>query len=204
MRIGWALWLAAAAAQAAEWQSLFDGHSTAGWVEVTGKPFPAESWQIEGGCLKALVTGGGFQDIRTVEEFRSFELEFEWKIARGGNSGVKYLLEKVDEWSNKAGRQARARGYEFQISDDSPAAPPTRRAGALYGLQAPARSAVRPAGEFNQARIVVRGGRIEHWLNGERVVELQIGAEPKRATPVALQNHSSNAWFRQLRIRKLE
>ncbi len=104
-------------ANAQEWQSLFDGKSTKGWVEVTGKPFPSHSWTIEDGCLKSLVRTDGFQDIRTVEKFRSFELEFEWKLLKDGNSGVKYLIQNIDEWTNKEGRQARARGLEYQLVD---------------------------------------------------------------------------------------
>src|SRR5947209_7136429 len=95
----------------AGWRLLFDGSTTAGWVEVTGKPFPA-SWTIDKGCLKTIVRQDGFQDIRTVESFRFFELQFDWMLRADGNSGVKYLIQKVDEWVNQAGRQARARGLE--------------------------------------------------------------------------------------------
>ncbi len=121
-----------------EWQSLFDGKTANGWVEVTGKPFPTHSWTIEDGCLKALVKTDGFQDIRTLEKYRSFELEFEWKLLKDGNSGVKYLIQNVDEWTNKDGRQARARGLEYQLVDrNSPdAKDPTRYTGALYSILA--------------------------------------------------------------------
>jgi Domain of Unknown Function (DUF1080) len=102
-----------ALAQDGRWHSLFDGSTSRGWVEVTGKPFPTHSWMVEDGCLKAVVRNDGFQDIRTVETFRSFELEFEWKLLKYGNSGVKYLIQRVDEWTNEEGRQARARGLEY-------------------------------------------------------------------------------------------
>src|ERR1700739_4504707 len=72
----------------AGWRLLFDGSTTDGWVEVTGKAFPSNCWTVEDGSLKALVRSDGFQDIRTGESFGSFELEFDWKILKNGNSGV--------------------------------------------------------------------------------------------------------------------
>src|SRR5579863_10172384 len=96
-------------AQDQSWHPLFDGSTSKGWVEVTGKPFPTHSWAIEDGCLKALPRTDGFEDIRTVESFKSFELQFEWKLAKLGNSGVKYLIQRTEDWTNKDGRQARAR-----------------------------------------------------------------------------------------------
>src|SRR4051795_9813318 len=82
------------------WRPLFDGKTSAGWEEVTGKPFPTNCWAIQDGSLKALVRIDGFQDIRTKETFGSFELEFEWKLLKDGNSGVKYLIYRIDEWTN--------------------------------------------------------------------------------------------------------
>jgi hypothetical protein len=95
------------------WRLLFDGQTTTGWIEITGKPFPANCWTIEDNSLKALIRSDGFQDIRTVEVFRSFDLQFDWKILKDGNSGVKYRIQNADEWTNAEGRQARARGLEY-------------------------------------------------------------------------------------------
>src|SRR5258707_7913697 len=92
--------------RAAGWRLLFDGTSTDGWQEITGKPFPVNCWTIENGCLKSIPRKDGFQDIRTRKTFREFELEFDWMLKADGNSGVKYLVQKVDEWVNKDGRQA--------------------------------------------------------------------------------------------------
>ncbi len=156
------------------WRLLFDGKTTAGWVEVTGKPFPTNCWTVEGGSLKALVRTDGFQDIRTVESFRSFDLQFDWKILKNGNSGVKYLIQKVDEWTNAEGRQARARGLEYQLADDAnedAASDPRRVAGSLYSLIAPSPRIPPRIGEFNHSRLVVDGSHVEHWLNGRKVVE---------------------------------
>jgi hypothetical protein len=212
-----------AAAQDQAWHSLFDGSTSKGWVEVTGKPFPTHSWTIEDGCLKALPRTDGFEDIRTVDSFKSFELQFEWKLAKLGNSGVKYLIQRMDDWTNKDGRQARARGLEYQLVDlDSPdASDPTRITGALYSLLAPANANWRIA-VFNESRLIVHDDHVEHWLNGVRVLSydttnpaIQSALRkmlPKEAaadtplvkeSPISLQNHSSEVWFRNIKIRAL-
>ncbi|HEY2013015.1 MAG TPA: DUF1080 domain-containing protein [Bryobacteraceae bacterium] len=207
------------------WRLLFDGKSTAGWEEITGKPFPTNCWTVEEASLKALVRTDGFQDIRTKERFSSFELEFDWKILRDGNSGVKYLIQRVDEWTNAAGRQARARGLEYQLADDAnadAASDPRRVAGSLYSLIAPTPRIAPKIGEFNHSRLVVSGHRVEHWLNGTRVVEFDTGSAEVRkllrgdlpagsaadtplveVSPISLQNHSSEAWFRNIKIKTL-
>jgi hypothetical protein len=208
------------------WRLLFDGKTTAAWEEITGKPFPANCWTVEDGSLKALVRADGFQDIRTKESFHSFDLQFDWKILKGGNSGVKYLIQKVDEWTNAAGRQARARGLEYQLADDADpdaASDPRRVAASLYSLIAPAPRIPPKIGEFNHSRLVVKGKHVEHWLNGTKVVEFDTGsAEVQRflrsnlpaglapnvptieASPISLQNHSSEVWFRNIKIRVLQ
>jgi hypothetical protein len=201
------------AEQAAGWRLLFDGKTTNGWLEITGKPFPSNCWTVEDQSLKALVRTDGFQDIRTADTFDSFEFEFDWKLLKDGNSGVKYLIGKVDEWTNKAGRQARARGLEYQLADDTnedAASDPRRVAGSLYSLIAPT-PRIRPRiGEFNHSRLVVHGSHVEHWLNGTRVVTFETAAPeiqkliaPDRRSPISLQNHSSETWFRNLKLRAL-
>jgi hypothetical protein len=207
------------AERAAGWRLLFDGSTTNGWLEITGKPFPANSWTIENGCLKAVPRKDGFQDIRTVESFREFELEFDWMLLADGNSGVKYLVQKVDEWVNKEGRQARARGLEYQLADnrnEDAASDPSRVAGALYSVIAPTPKIAPRIAEFNHSRIVVRGGRVEHWLNGTLTVKFEIAtpevqkhlrelrgtdAAIQLESPISLQNHSSETWFRNIKLR---
>jgi hypothetical protein len=216
------LLIAALAARAAEpntltdaerregWRLLFDGKTSTGWLEITGKPFPTNCWIVEDGALKALVRTDGFQDLRTAEAFGSFDLQFEWKILAQGNSGVKYFVQNVDEWTNAAGRQARARGLEYQLADDvnsDAASDPRRVAGSLYSQIAPSPRVAPRIGEYNRSRIVVRGRRVEHWLNGVRVVEFDAGtltpALRLEAGPISLQNHSSETWFRNIKIRPL-
>ena len=194
-----------AAAQDQPWRSVFDGTTSNGWLEVTGKPFPTQSWIIEDGCLKALARTDGFEDIRTVETFKSFELQFEWKLSKLGNSGVKY------------------RGLEYPLVDiySTDAGDPTRITGALYSILAPVGANWR-IGVFNESRLIVHGEHVEHWLNGTRVLSFETtnpavqaalrgmpakGASTK--TPVvtegsiSLENRASEAWFRNIKIRPL-
>ena len=207
------------AEKSAGWVLLFDGKTTAGWLEVTGQPFPS-TWTIEEGSLHALNPGHGFQDLRSVVVARSFEFQFDWKIARGGNSGVKYLVQKTDRWTNAEGLQARARGLEYQLFDDEsdPATDRRKLCGALYDAIAPASAAARPVGQFNHSMLVVRGAHVEHWLNGVKVVEFETssplvhdvlvklggGGEVAAESFISLQNHGSPAWFRNLKLRRLD
>jgi len=142
-------------------------------------------------------------------------------MGKDGNSGVKYLIQRVDEWTNQAGRQARARGLEYQLAgDENPdaASDPRRTAASLYSVIAPVPKVPVKIGEFNHSRIVVRGTHVEHWLNGVKVVEfdthdsavhkqmLQLakGADLRAESPISLQNHTSEVWFRNIRVRRLE
>lgn len=206
------------------WDLLFDGESAQGWTEITGKPFPSGCWTIQDGCLKTLPGAGGRQDIRTEETFRSFDLQFEWRITADGNSGVKYLIQRVDEWMNDAGRQARARGLEYQLADDAgpeATADPRRTAASLYAVIAPSPRIAPAIDAFNHTRIVLDGERVEHWLNGTKVVGYQIpepavqdrlraqfppGRDPDapflRESPISLQHHTSEVWFRSIKVRR--
>lgn len=207
------------------WRLLFDGRTTAGWQEITGKPFPTNCWTVEDGSLKTIVRHDGAQDIRTTESFRSFDLQFDWKILAGGNSGLKYRIQKADEWTNAAGRQARARGLEYQLADDidpDAASDPRKVAASLYSLIAPVPHIPPRIGEFNHSRLLVQGNHVEHWLNGAKVVAFDAaGAEVQKllrndlpkgspadaplveTSPISLQNHSSEAWFQNIKIRVL-
>ena len=200
-----------AAAQDQGWHSLFDGSTSKGWVEVTGKPFPAHSWTVEDGCLKALARTDGFEDIRTVESFTSFELQFEWKISKLGQSGVKYLI------------QAQGIGLEYRLVDiySLDISDPTRITGALYSILAPS-GANWKVGVFNESRVIVQGDHVEHWLNGARVLSFETtnpavqaalrGMLPKgsgaetplvKESPISLESRASETWFRNIKIRSL-
>lgn len=175
---------------------LFDGATTQGWLQITGKPFPSNCWTIEDHCLKALVRLDGFQDIRTVQTFRSFDLRFDWKLPERGNSGVEYRIQKVDEWVNTEGRQARARGLEYQLADDKDpdAASDQRRvAGSLYSVIAPSPRVPPRINAFNESRIVVAGKHVEHWLNGQRE---SYRSKCSKRTRRKLRNSSAPTWLR--------
>lgn len=195
--------LLTAPAAAAEWQTLFDGRSTAAFLSVNGGAFP-EYWEVRDGCLCAVPTQAGRQDLRTVAEYEGFELEWEWRTPPKGNSGVKYLLERVDDWAHPRGqgRHARARGREYQLGDDAIFPQENRRAGALYGRIAASAAAARPLGEWNHSKIVVKpAGEVEHWLNGQLVVADRAQV---RASAVSLQHHNTGVCFRAVRIRALK
>ncbi len=172
-------------------------------------------WKVEYGVLSRV---GGGDDLITVEKFADFELELEWKISSGGNSGVMYRVSTGD-------KAAYFSGPEFQILDDAAhhdGKVASTSAGALYALYAPSEQAVLPAGEWNHSRIVVRGNHIEHWLNGKQIVSAEIGSEdwqrqlkkskfadwPKfaknREGHIALQDHGNPVWYQDIRIRRLQ
>jgi hypothetical protein len=211
--------------QRAGWKLLFDGKTPAGWLEITGKPFPATSWTIEDSALKAFPNPAGQQDIRTAAAYRNFEFDFEWKMLEQGNSGVKYMVQKVDEWTQTTGaRQARARAPEFQLADDNgpdAGSNPSKSCGSLYSLIAPAPKPNVKLGAFNRSRLVVHNGHVEHWINGAKVVayetttpevqklfqSLRKPGEPvafPESSPISLQNHGSPVWFQALKIRILD
>ena len=188
-----------------EWVTLFDGKDAGSFVAVTGKPFPA-TWAVRDGCLATVPQSGGFQDIRTRETYRSFELEWEWIVSKGGNSGVKYFVTRETEWPHPSGTgmNARGRGLEYQMADDQNApeavGDPMKRSGALYGRIAPIPGTSLPAGAVNRSRLVVRGGHVEHWLNGVKVAQHD---SEIIESPIVFQHHNSEVCFRSIRIHVL-
>jgi hypothetical protein len=152
-----------------EWISLFDGRTTNGWRGYGKQQFPS-GWQVVNGALVRVTTGAG--DIITNATFRNFELRLDWKLGPGGNSGIFYRgTESADPIWHTA--------PEMQVLDD--ARHPDGRseltsAGALYALYPARRGIVRPAGEWNEVRILLDGNRGEHWLNGVKLFDFAIGS----------------------------
>ena len=160
--------LSAADAKAGEWRPLFDGKTTAGWRGYKSPDVPA-GWAVQDGVLiKDGKTRSG--DLVTKDQYGDFELEFDWKLAPGGNAGVLYRgTEEYDHiyWS----------APEYQLLDDAAHADGKNRltsAGSAYALYPPPAGVVKPAGEWNSSRIVARGAHVEHWLNGKKVVEYEL------------------------------
>ncbi len=153
----------------AGWKLLFDGKTTDGWKGYK-KDKPGAGWQVVDGVL-TLTKGGG--DICTVEEFADFEFKVDWKVAPKGNSGIMYRVAETRGAPYET-------GPEYQVLDDDghgDGKNPLTSAGSIYAVYAPAKKVVKPAGEWNQTRIVAKGNKIEHWLNGEKVCEAEIGSE---------------------------
>ena len=196
-----------------EWRVLFDGASTAAWRGFKKDSLPA-GWQIVDGALTR-VAGGG--DIVTRDEFANFELTLEWRIAPGGNSGVMF---RVSEDSGATYET----GPEMQVLDDRGHRDGQSRltaAGSNFALDSAPAGVVKPAGEWNAARLVVNGAHVEHWLNGVKVVEYELWTAEwqakvaaskfrqwgqyglNRSGHIALQDHGDRVSYRNIRIRVL-
>jgi hypothetical protein len=202
------------------WMLLFDGKSLDGWRGYNRPDASGTQWRVEDGQLTVPPSGGrdtrGARDLITTATFRQFDLTWEWRIAPGGNSGLKYfVLEDRDA----------AIGHEYQMIDDERHADakigPHRQTAAFYDVLAAANRPLKPAGEVNTSRVLVRGNHVEHWLNGQRVLQYELDSPELRAAiekskfkdierfgkpqdgHILVQDHGDRVWFRNIRIRRL-
>lgn len=217
--------------QAEGWELMFDGHSLEGWRNY-GSHEPVEKWQASDGALEfvpgsggmlgmivSAIFGGGSGDLMyAVDRYENFELSLQWKISAGGNSGIFYFVADEEE------KMPWATGLEMQVLDNdghSDGRIITHRAGDLYDLVAADPETVLPPGEWNQVLIRVQDNRIEHWLNGVKVVSIERYSErwntlvanskyvdmPRFGTAasgyIVLQDHGDPVWYRNLKIRAL-
>lgn len=202
-----------AAEKAAGWKLLFDGKTMDGWVAL-GKKSGTPGWVAADGLLKRVAKGG---DIVTTEVFTDFEVTWEWNIEKAGNSGLKYNL--PDPAQNV--------GFEYQLLDDVNHPDGIKggrlhQTASLYDLiEPPSDKKWNPPGEWNSSRLVVAGTHVEHWLNGAKTVEFEIGSEDlkariakskfaavprfgeKVASPLLLQEHGAAISFRSIKLRPL-
>jgi 3-keto-disaccharide hydrolase len=215
------------AEKAAGWRLLFDGKTFDGWRGFHSDKVPA-GWAIEEGCIKKVPAQGELGqaggDLITLDQFENFEFSIEWKLSKGANSGIKYLISENLPPTGRSGVS-----FEYQVLDDEnhPDAKAgiagNRTAGSLYDL-IPAGKAkkLKPMGEFNRTRIVVKGKHIEHWLNGVKVVEFERGGEKLKQHiaeskfkntkgfgetakgHILLQDHGDAVWYRNIKIRTLK
>ena len=217
-------------AESGGWRPLFDGRTFAGWRGLGRDTVPTAHWTIDNGAIHKVPSGsvakmpdgqpaqGG--DLMTIESFGDFELSFEWKVAPGANSGVKYNVS--EEISRRSANNA-ALGFEYQVLDDDrhpDGKQPNHRSGALYDLIPPNEAKkLAPVGEWNHSVIIVRGNHGEHWLNGAKIVEYDLrtprmdsivakskykpipGFADRRRGHIVLQDHNDEAWFRAIKIR---
>ncbi len=196
------------------WIPLFDGQTTAGWRGYRQATMPA-GWTVEAGTLARTGAGG---DIVTVGQYGDFVLEFEWKISERGNSGVFYRATEAEDTVYMS-------APEFQVLDNAghgPELDARHASGANYALHAPVRDVTRPVGEWNHARIEVRGDHVIHSMNGVQLVDYHLwtpewsalvkaskfdawpGYGRAKRGHIALQDHGNPVWYRNIRLRPLD
>jgi type 1 glutamine amidotransferase len=203
------------------WTLLFDGTKATG-LRAHNNPspgsWPGEGWSIEHGMIRHHAGKGG-GDLVTVDEYADFEFSIDWKVALGGNSGLMYRVKEVP------GQPTYLTGPEMQILDNEKhrdAGDPKTSAGALYAMIACSVDVIRPAGEWNQFMIRVKGDAVEHWANGYKVVDYRLnspeweamvaGAKFKdwkefgrqKIGRIAIQDHGDDVWYRNIKVRRLK
>lgn len=208
------------------WKLLWDGKTTEGWRGSTSSTFPEKGWVIENGTIMLLKSSVGTPaeggDIITVKKYKNFEFSIDFKMSEGANNGIKYFV-NVDANTGKR----TAAGCEFQILDDEKHADAkngvkgNRTMGSLYDLIPATSDKVYSTTDFNNARIVVVGNKVQHFLNGKKVVEYERGTQMWRALVayskyhnypnfgeateghILLQDHYDVVWFKNIKIREL-
>ena len=205
-----------------DWEYLFDGKDASGWRSFNGKDLP-EGWVVENGTLKSLGQGGdiGGDIVYGKKAFTNFELYLEWKISKGGNSGIFYHVREGEKY-----KAAYENAPEYQVIDDIDFGQPLedwQSVGADYAMYAADRNKkkVRPHGAWNTSRIIFTPQKAEYWLNGEKVVSFIPWSEDwnKRKNEgkwkdypdygvaktglIGLQDHGSFIWYRNIKIREL-
>ncbi len=218
------------------WELLFDGTSLKGWrVLGYSEGQQCNYWRVENGAIRrvnnqeveAKVGSNKLNgDLISTDVFDSFELVYEWKVNPAGNSGIKYNVS--EELSMKYGSGHGALGFEYQELDDGSSKyqgenrlKPTQYSAALYDMIAPKNVHLKPVGQYNRSRIVIRGNRGEHWLNGVKVLEYEFGTaqfdslynhskykkypnfEKKIKGHIVITGHNDDSWHRNIKVRKL-
>lgn len=208
-----------------EWITLFDGETSEGWHGYNEETFPEAGWEIVDGTLQCVGSGRGEAggeggDIITDKKYKWFELEMEWKISEGGNSGIFYLIqEKPDQeiWKSSP---------EMQVLDNeghTDGRELSHQAGSLYDLIAADPQNAKPVGEWNHVKLLIYKGLVEHWQNGKKVVEYHLWTDdwntmvmnskfkdypdfvnPAEEGYIGLQDHGDDVWYRNIKIKILE
>ena len=202
---------------------LFEGSSTNALRGYGMEDFPHGIWYIKEGLLIANPDTTN-RDLITKDRFRNFELEYEWAVDTAANSGVFFHMQ--EDLSMEAGNGNSPNwldNFELQILDDQHFYDTlsTRSAGALYDLIAPKDKELKPIGEFNNARLIHEDGHVEHWLNGNRVIDFKMddsemkellrkskfkenpGFHSDKEGHIMFQHHGQKVYFRNIRVRKI-
>ena len=200
------------AEQAEGWRLLFDGVTTQGWRGFKKPGFPSQGWSVQNGLLvkQPRIRGG---DIITTDTFLDFELSWEWRIGPGANNGVKYFITE---------ERTGAIGHEYQMIDDSRVRDPKGTTASFYGVLPPAANKPAPKiDDWNHSRIRVQDQQVEHWLNGVKVLEYELGSPTVLAAValskfkdvpgfgsklrghILLTDHTDEAHYRNIKIRIL-
>jgi hypothetical protein len=199
--------------RAAGWQLLFDGSTLSGWRGYMRQDMPA-GWQALDGALTRVARAG---DIITMQKFRNFELVFDFNVAKGGNSGIFFRAVEGPEFIYYA-------APEYQVLDDAEhrdGRSPLTSTGSNYAVHPAPAGVAKPAGEWNTGKIVVNGNRVEHWLNGQKIIEYEFESADWRERVakskfnefpeygkavdghIGIQDHGSRVAFRNIKIRVL-
>ena len=203
---------------------LFNGENTEGWRGYNDQAFPDSGWVTEDQSLRCIGSGegeagGAGGDIIYDQKFKDFHLKLEWKISKGGNSGIFYMAREVKDqpiWQSAPEMQVldNERHIDAQLGE-------SRMAGALYDLIAPDPQNTKPAGEWNQVEIMVYQGTVVHRMNGEKILEYHLGTDEwkemvenskfgeyedfgkYREGYIGLQDHGNDVWFRNIKLKKM-
>jgi hypothetical protein len=207
-----------------QWTILFNGGSTEKFRGYNMQAFPSQAWKVEDSALVTQTDVPNI-DLVTKDAYKNFELVFDWKVSKGGNSGVFFhMKESLTHESGNGNSPNWLDNFEMQILDDIDFndKAPIRSAGSLYDLIIPTNKHLKPVGEYNHARLIVRGNHVEHWLNGDKIVEYEMGSpemtkllkeskfsnnpEYGKSTDglIMFQHHGQKVWFKNIMVRKLQ
>jgi hypothetical protein len=206
-----------------KWHYLFDGKSVNNLRGYKMDSFPSDAWKIEDGALVAQ-TDVPNVDFLTKETYTNFDLTLQWAVSKAGNSGIFYNVQENSSHQSGNGNSPNwLDNFEFQILDDIDFNDhePRRSAGSLYDLIAPTNKHLKPVGEFNTARLLVNHNHVEQWINGEKVVEYELGSakindlinkskykdNPNFAKNtsghIMFQHHGQKVWLKNIKIKEL-